>query len=149
MRLAEFWAAIRDRIDTPTMQRSLGGRERIYRPTDRVPEQEAEPSAVWGRVVMRPTLWPSLAEPGAPRNVSWLMMVQFNDFAAKGYDVDVAMQAVHEEIYLRLDNFVPVGSRLIVWVPIWRFADPPAAAIYDGSRRLWISNAEYRSQVAP
>jgi hypothetical protein len=153
LRLDELWAAIQTRVNSRRMQEILGGRERVYRPTDDVKEIEAEPSEPWGRIIMLPasTLWPQTDEPGAWQNVAWLMSVQFNDFRASGYNVDIAVAAAHEEAFQRLDNFVPAPQpeRVVVVVPVWREGSPPSSAVYDRERRLWMSNAQYRTQVIP
>jgi hypothetical protein len=153
LRLNELWDAMIERVETRRMMQILGGRGRVYGPTDEPRAQEGEPTEPWGRIVFltRTTLWPQVDVPGEWQNVAWIVSVQFNRFRAKGYDVDVAVAAAHEEAYHRLDNFVPnpQPDRLVVAVPVWRHGSPPSSAVYDEGRKLYVSNAEYRTQVVP
>jgi hypothetical protein len=153
LRLSEFWDAMQERLDTRRMREILGGRGRVYKMTDEVKDIEAEPTEPWGRILMMPrtTLWPQQDEPGDWKNVAWLMSVQFNAFRARGYDVDIPIAAAHEELRVLLDNWVPdpQPSSVLIAVPVWRTGTPPVHPVFDQGRNLWLSNAEYRTQVVP
>lgn len=152
--LTGFWDAMRTRIETAEMQEMLGGAGRVYVPSDGhddILEVEGGPGEQWGRIIILPreTLWPQTDEPGAWQNVAFLPSVQFNDFRAPGYDVGLAIARVHQELYARLDNWVPdpQPDDIVVTVPVWRHGSPPVSPIFDQERNLWLSNAEYRCQA--
>lgn len=154
LNLNEFWVAMKTRVDSPLMQEILGGRGRVYVPSDPpddVREVEGQPNEPWGRIIMMPreTLWPQTDVPGDWQNVPWLASVQFNDFRAKGYDVGVAVGAAHRELFNRLDGWVPdpQPTQVTILLPVWRNGSPPVFPRHDQGRRLWLSNAEYRTQA--
>lgn len=153
MRITELWDAIKAQLDDDTLSAILGGDDRVYVPSDNPIDdnaREGPPGEPWGRVIMLPrsTLWPSFDEPNDTRNLAWLISVQFNDFRASGYDVNVSVDAAHERVYRLLDGFAPELERLQVFVPLWRHGQPPPSPVYDAQRRLWLSNTEWRTEVA-
>jgi hypothetical protein len=154
LRMAQFWDAMVARVSTPRMEEILGGAGRIYNPMDQPPDREGPQDRPWGRIhfIPRVNLWPQIDIPGDWKNVAWLASVQFNDFRAAGYRVDIGIEAAHGELLDLLDNWAPTQAEiddLMVTVPVWRYSTPPVKAVYDSQRRLWISNAEYRAQAIP
>jgi hypothetical protein len=154
LRMAQFWDALVARVSTPRMEEILGGPGRVYGPFDEPPDREARQDLPWGRVKMigRVDLWPQVDVPGDWKNVAWMASVQFNDFRAAGYRVDISIEAAHGELIDLLDDWAPTQEEvtdLAVMVPVWRYSTPPVKAVYDSQRRLWISNAQYRAQVIP
>lgn len=154
LRVHDLWEALQERLATGRMAAILGGGGRVYTPKDHSGQENEREGALdepWGRIVLltRTTLWPQRDVPGEMKNVAFLVSVQFNDFRAPGYDVGLAVDAAHEEVYRLLDNYVPSLSRATVAVPIWRYGKPPEHPVLDQPRKLWLSNAEYRTQVVP
>jgi hypothetical protein len=132
----------------------LGGADRVHTPNDQRnlrADREARQNEPWGRIIFlsRITLWPQQDEPRSWKNVAWLVSVQFNDFRAPGYDVGIPVAAAHEEVYRQLDNYAPDVELVQVAMPIWRFSTPYPEPVYDEERKLWLNNAEYRTQVVP
>lgn len=152
--LHEFWEAMRTRLDTATMQAILGGAGRVYVPSDGqddIPAVEGDQDQPWGQIVMLPreTLWPQKDEPGTMQNVAWIASVRFNDYRASGYDVGISVGAAHAELFARLDNWVPdpQPTKVVIVVPVWRESSPSASPLFDQSRNLWLSNAQFRTQA--
>lgn len=154
LNLHEFWEALRARANTADMQTVLGGPQRVYMPSDgldAIPEAEGRPDAPWGRILTLPreTLWPQRDVPGEWKNVAFILSVQFNDFRAPGYDVGIPVARAHELLYDQLNDWVPDPQpvHVLIAVPVWREGQPPVSPIFDQSRNLWLSNAQYRCQA--
>lgn len=152
-RIDDLWRDLKARLLADAqLSAILGGDDRVYVPSDNPiddVEREGRLNEPWGRVrlMARSTLWPQIDVPGDWQNVAFLAAVQFNDFRASGYDVNVSVDAAHERVYRQLDNYAPALERITIVVPLWRYGSPPPSPVYDASRRLWLSNAEYRTQV--
>jgi hypothetical protein len=154
LRMAKFWDALVAQVETPRLQEILGGRGRVYSPFDGPREREGAQDMPWGRVrfIGRTNLWPQIDVPGDWKNVAFIASVQFNDFRADGYRVDIAVEAAHGELLDLMDGWAPSQADvddLAIMVPVWRYSTPPVKAMYDSQRRLWVSNAQYRTQAIP
>jgi hypothetical protein len=154
VRTHEFWDALVARLRAnATLTTLLGGANRVYKVTDDFSEPEdSTDTRPWGRVVVVPsnTLWPSPDVAGQTKTVSWLMRVEFNDFAASGYSVDVSMDAALAAVDSLLVGWLPTGfSHVLVALPVFRFTSPRALAEWDETRGVWWKSIEYRTEVSP
>jgi hypothetical protein len=154
VRTHEFWDATKTRLSgNATLDGVLGGAGRIYRVTDDFSKPEdATDSRPWGRVVIVPsnTLWPSPDMPGQTKTVSWLTRVEFNDFSAPNYSVDVSMDAAMAAVDALLVGWLPTGfTHVLVAVPVYRYTSPRALAEWNEQAGVWWKSAEYRTEVSP
>jgi hypothetical protein len=154
VRMHEFWDAMRTRLEANVPLRNvLGGAGRVYRVTDDFSKpEEATDTRPWGRVVIVPsdTMWPSPDFPGQTKTVSWLTRVEFNDFAAAGYSVDVSMDAALALVDGLLEGWLPTGfTHVLVAMPVYRYNSPRSLAQWNENTGVWWKSVEYRTEVSP
>jgi hypothetical protein len=143
VRTHEFWDAMKTRLSgNTTLDGVLGGAGRIYRVTDDFSKPEdTTDRKPWGRVVIVPS---------NTKTVSWLTRVEFNDFSAPNYSVDVSMDAAMAAVDALLVGWLPTGfTHVLVAVPVYRYTSPRALAEWNEQAGVWWKSAEYRTEVSP
>jgi hypothetical protein len=154
VRMHEFWDALRVRLGSnATLNNVLGGANRVYRVTDDFSKPEdARDTVPWGRVVVVPsdTLWPQPDFPGQTKTASWLTRVEFNDFSAANYSVDVSMDAALAAVDALLVGWLPTGfTHVLVAMPVYRYNSPRSLAQWNETDGVWWKSTEYRTEVSP
>lgn len=150
--LGEFWAAVRDRLDTATMQASTKGNGRVYvLGIDPLPPTGGAEGEDWKRVVIVPaqTLWPGIEGPGESTGIAWLVRAETNDLVASGYTPNIGLELMQREAGRRLDGWLPTaGESVQVVLPVYRHRRPQAVPLRDAERGMLVTSSEFRTQVA-
>lgn len=150
VRLAEFWDALKTRLDTTRMRALLGGAGRIYKATEDFADAEGPESGPWARLVIIPasTIWPVITAPGYARRVAWMLRAEVNNFSGGNFDPIRTLEGVHDEAYKLLEYWTPAGfDDLLVVVHVYRAASPQSMPFWDEPRMLWLMSAEYRMEA--
>lgn len=151
LRYTELWAAIKTRLSTAKMQRMLGP-GKIYLEGQDYSAPEAAEGKLWGRLVIVPSvsLWPSrLSAMAQTRHVAFLVRSEISDFKAVGFDSQVLLDAIQEEVEDQLTGWQPPDMTNI-WaaLPVYIHAGAQPRPMWDDKRSLhWVSS-HYRLEVA-
>lgn len=154
VRIADLWPLLKARLDTPHMAAILGGRRadggpRVYHVLDNFSAAEGPESRPWGRVVLVPSDVPWERATDAPaRRVNFLVRAEFNDFRAKGYNVQVALEAAQQEAHSLLRLWVPELSQSTAAMPLYLYREPQASPLWDDGRGLYFTTSEWRMEAA-
>lgn len=149
-RVAEFWQALKARIDTATLGTIQGGMGRVYVPSDSVEDLDPATAAA-GRTVILPvdTLWP-VTEGFTSDLVPFLVRTDRNEYDAPGYDALVSAEAAQAEIYRRIQRWLPTGFvQLLVAFQVYRRSPPQRLLVRDETRQIWFLSSVYQFEAAP
>jgi hypothetical protein len=137
------------------MNAILRGGARVYVPGDSAPPTEGPENKDWGRIIVMPSVMAFRAEeePHTQRPVGFLVKVEFNNYRAAGYDVNLPIYAAHAEAFDLLDNWAP-GMLGVAPNQVWgsftyRRFPPDPTPLLDDLRSLWVASAEYVAVLAP
>lgn len=152
-RLANFWDAMKTRLNSARMQQILEGSNHIYR----ADEDYSQPpgtktlSERWGRLVIIPptNLWEDIAIPGETRRVNWFIRTEVNSIRQAGYNIGKQLEAAQDEAHVQLDGWSPTGlAGVNVIFEVYRWTDPQPLPLWDPDRGLFFLSSEYRCEVA-
>lgn len=159
IRYTELWNAIKVRLDTARMRKILTDNKnltdpaRIYLVNDEYDTPEAPIDTLWGRLVLVPTqtAWPDDGAPGLTTKLSFLTRGEVNgSFIRKGYSHQTTLDAIQTEVYDQLYNWTPPDMEFIaVRYPFFLNRQPQPMPLWDDTRQLYFTSAEWRTELVP
>jgi hypothetical protein len=150
LRLAEFWSALKSRLNTARMTTLQGGAARIYTADD-FPLVPFPIDAPHGRTVILPvtTLWPQ-EETGLTTPVAFLVRCDRNWYVAPGYNPLVPLEAAQAEVLKQLDQWVPTGLPwATIITPVFRRYRPQRLPLRDDEDKTWFLSTVYQFDAVP
>lgn len=151
IRYWEIWEHLKVYLNTPRMIAVLQGGKIYLEGTD-YSRPESDLAKPWGRLVIVPTqnLWPDEPGSGPTRTLAFLTRAEFNAITDPGFNVQKSLDAIQDECVIQLDGHVlPAMQYAQTALPLWMNRPPQPLPLWDETRGLYFTSAEWRGEVAP
>jgi len=148
-----LWQQLKARLlADATLQTLLYGIGHVYVETDDYGSPERAEGLPWARIVIAPAtgLWDSPDAPGLLHHQAFIVRAECNKFSGAGYDPQLALEGLHQQVLALLDNHTPdplpgVATRVAFPIFLQRMIEP--RLLWDDARQLYFMTAEYRCEV--
>lgn len=164
-RLSELFDALKVRLDSARMQTMLGAAGRVFKASDDgVKDRPAAEGSPGRRVVIIPVRTPwNTQELGGRQRVVRFMVVSEMQRGSKTDDPAVALEAIQDEAFMRLEGWRPSNAELLathpgdgavaplltIVLPMYRSRPPQSGAEWDERSGLYFLSSEYHATVGP
>lgn len=150
IRYWEIWETLKTRLNSARMQAVLQG-GKVYIEGQNYSAPEKSEALPWGRLVIVPsqTLWPDESGVGPTRSVPFLTRAEFNTIPDPGFNVQKSLDAIQDECAVLLEGYIlPVMAYAQAATPVWLSRPPQPLPLWDDTRGLYLTSAEWRTEVA-
>lgn len=150
-RTHEIPEAVRVRINTDRMAELLWSDDRVFTEAEEPPERVEEPSYAGGRVVvmMAKPLFPQGQDPPHRSKLARVLVKAEVNPAGDGHNHRQSLEAILEEVFLRLEGWTPTLTKASPAFPMFRRGPVTDEPIWDETKGRWAMTDEYRLLVGP
>ena len=152
IRYHEFWLRVKERLSTPRMLQLLQG-GKVYLEGENYSQPEnTDQTKIWARLVIVPTstLWPEDPGIGPMRRMGFLTRAEVHSNNDPAYFPQQTLDAIQDECLVQLRHYeVPKQKYIMGARGIWQHRPPQPLPLWDETRGLYFTSAEYRVEVAP
>jgi hypothetical protein len=150
MRYWEVWDVLKARLASARMLTILQG-GKVYLEGDDYSQPEGPEDKPWGRLVIVPgqNLWPDEPGIGPTSTMSFLTRAEGNPITNPGFNLQKLLDGIQDECYSQLAGFtIPKMNYVMGALPIWLNRPAQPLPLWDDSRGLGFTSAEWRTELA-